>query len=104
MVRQVRAARPDTEFLLLTPVFGAMRDEHIKSFTREIDTSTNNFRHNLMKVAAEALRVFDMTGPWWSYIQESGKCYGWFMGDAVHANERGCQIIGRLLREWFKSE
>lgn len=105
VVRQVRAARPDTEFLLLTPVFGAMRDEHIKSFTREIDTSTNNFRHNLMKVAdEERCAFFDMTGPWWSYIQESGKCYGWFMGDAVHANERGCQIIGRLLREWFKSE
>ena len=45
------------------------------------------------------------TGRWLagSYIQESGKCYGWFMGDSVHANERGCQIIGRLLREWFKS-
>ena len=105
VVRQVRAARPATEFLLLTPVFGAVRDEHIKSFTREIDTATGNFRHTLMKVAAEErCAFFDMTGPWWSYIQESGKCYGWFMGDAVHANERGCQIIGRLLREWFKSE
>lgn len=105
VVRQVRAVRPGTEFLLLTPVFGAVRDEHIKSFTREIDTSTGNFRHTLMKVAAEErCAFFDMTGPWWSYIQESGKYYGWFMGDAVHANERGCQIIGRLLREWFKSE
>ena len=45
---------------------------------------------------------FDMTGPWWTYIQESGKTYGWFMGDAVHANARGCQIIGRLLEIWFK--
>lgn len=24
------------------------------------------------------------------------------MGDAVHANARGCQIIGRLLKIWFK--
>jgi hypothetical protein len=23
------------------------------------------------------------------------------MGDAVHANSRGCQIIGRLLEIWF---
>jgi len=43
-----------------------------------------------------------MTGPWWAYIQDSGKTYGWFMGDAVHANARGCQIIGRLLEIWFK--
>jgi len=105
VVRQIRAARPATECLLLTPVFGAVRDEHITKYTREIDTSTDNFRHNLMKVAAEErCAFFDMTGPWWHYIQESGKCYGWFMGDSVHANERGCQVIGRLLREWFRSE
>ena len=102
VVRQVRDKKPDTEVLLLTPVFGSMRDEHIKTFTREIDTTTSNFRFNLQKVAAEEkCAFFDMTGPWWQYIQESGKTYGWFMGDAVHANDRGCQIIGRLLETWF---
>jgi hypothetical protein len=105
VVQQVRAKKPDTEVLLLTPVFGAMRDEHIRTFTREIDTTTSNFRFNMQKVAAEEkCAFFDMTGPWWSYIQESGKTYGWFMGDAVHANDRGCQIIGRLLEFWFKSD
>lgn len=103
VVQQVRAQKPDTEVLLLTPVFGAVRDEHIRTFTREIDTTTSNFRFNLQKVAAEEKCVFfDMTGPWWAYIQDSGKTYGWFMGDAVHANARGCQIIGRLLEAWFK--
>jgi len=103
VVRQVRAKKPDTEVLLLTPVFGAMKDEHIKTFTREIDTTTTNFRFNMQKVAAEeGCAFFDMTGPWWAYIQESGKAYGWFMGDAVHANHRGCQIIGRLLQIWFR--
>jgi lysophospholipase L1-like esterase len=103
VVQQVRAQKPDTEVLLLTPVFGAVRDEHIRTFTREIDTTTSNFRHNMQKVAAEEkCAFFDMTGPWWAYIQDSGKTYGWFMGDAVHANHRGCQIIGRLLEAWFK--
>ncbi|HOE60280.1 MAG TPA: hypothetical protein P5125_04945 [Kiritimatiellia bacterium] len=103
VIRQVRASKPDTEVLLLTPVFGAMRDEHIRTFTREIDTTTPNFRHRLSKVAEEErCAFFDMTGPWWEYIQKSGKTYGWFMGDAVHANARGCQIIGRLLERWFK--
>jgi lysophospholipase L1-like esterase len=103
VIQQVRAKKPDTEVLLLTPVFGAMRDEHIRTFTREIDTTTSNFRHNMQKVAAEEkCAFFDMTGPWWAYIQDSGKTYGWFMGDAVHANARGCQIIGRLLEMWFK--
>ena len=103
VIKQVRAKKPDTEVLLLTPVFGSTRDEHIKTFTREIDTTTSNFRFNMQKVAAEEkCAFFDMTGPWWTYIQESGKTYGWFMGDAVHANNRGCQIIGRLLEIWFK--
>ncbi|MBN2452203.1 MAG: SGNH/GDSL hydrolase family protein [Lentisphaeria bacterium] len=102
VIRQVRARKPETEFLLLTPVFGAARSEHIRTYTREIDTTTKNFRHDLSNVAAEeGCAFFDMTGPWWAYIQESGKTYGWFMGDAVHANARGCQIIGRLLEIWF---
>lgn len=103
VVRQVRAQKPDTEVLLLTPVFGSIRDEQIRTFTPEIDTTTSNFRFNLQKVAAEEkCAFFDMTGPWWTYIQESGKTPGWFMGDAVHANSRGCQIIGRLLEIWFQ--
>ncbi len=103
VIKQVRARKPDTEMLLLTPVFGSTRDEHIRTFTREIDTTTSNFRFNMQKVAAqEKCAFFDMTGPWWTYIQESGKTYGWFMGDSVHANSRGCQIIGRLLEYWFK--
>jgi len=105
VIKQVRAQKPDTEVLLLTPVFGAMRDEHIRTFTREIDTTTSNFRFNMQKVAAEEkCAFFDMTGPWWAYIQDSGKTYGWFMGDSVHANSRGCQIIGRLLELWFKAD
>jgi len=103
VVQQVRTQKPDTEVLLLTPVFGAMRDEHIRTFTREIDTTTDNFRFHMQQVAKEEkCAFFDMTGPWWAYIQDSGKTYGWFMGDAVHANSRGCQIIGRLLEIWFQ--
>jgi len=103
VIKQVHAQKPDTEVLLLTPVFGSINDAHIKTFTREIDTTTSNFRFNMQKVAAEEkCAFFDMTGPWWTYVQDSGKAYGWFMGDAVHANARGCQIIGHLLEIWFK--
>lgn len=103
VIRQVRALKPDTEMLLLTPVFGALLDEHIRTYTREIDPTMSNFRFNMQRVAVEEkCAFFDMTGPWWEYIQSSGKTYGWFKGDAVHANGRGCQIIGRLLEAWFK--
>jgi len=104
VVEQVRAKRSETEVLLLTPVLGSTNDEHIRTFTREIDTTKSNFRFNMQKVAAEEkCAFFDMTSPWWTYIQDSGKTYGWFMGDSVHANHRGSQIIGRLLEIWFKA-
>jgi hypothetical protein len=103
VIKQVRAAMPDLEILLLTPVFGSVRDAHIKTFSPAIDTTQPNFRWGMQTVAAEEhCAFFDMTGPWWSYIENSGKSYGWFKGDAVHANQRGCQIIGRLLEIWFK--
>jgi hypothetical protein len=103
VIRQVRDKKPDTEVLLLTPVFGAPNSDHLRNFTREIDTTTSNFRFNLQKVASEEkCAFFDMTGPWWTYIQESGMTYGWFMRDVVHANQRGFQTIGRLLEIWFR--
>ncbi len=103
VIRQVRAQKPNTEVLLLTPVFGASRDERIKAFNYDIDTTTDNYRFNLLKVASEEkCAFFDMTGPVWKYIQDSGKTPGWFMADSTHANSRGSQIIGRLLEAWFK--
>ena len=102
VIQQVRAKKPDTEVLLITPVFGMMKDEHLRTFTPEIDPTVNNFRLNMKKLAAEEkCAFFDMTGPWWTYIQQSGKTYGWFQRDPVHANGRGHQIIGRLLEKWF---
>jgi lysophospholipase L1-like esterase len=103
VIRQVRAQKPDTEVLLLTPVFGAYRDEQINAFTYEIDTKTSNYRLNLLKIAAEEkCAFFDMTGPLWKYIKDSGNAPGWYMADNTHANSRGSQIIGRLLEVWFK--
>ena len=104
VVKQVRAQQPHKEVLLLTPVFGAYRDEQIKTFPYEIDTTTSNYRYDLLKVATEEkCAFFDMTGPLWRYIQNSGKTPGWYMSDNTHANSRGCQVIGRLIEAWFKS-
>ncbi|MDO4628805.1 MAG: SGNH/GDSL hydrolase family protein [Planctomycetia bacterium] len=103
VIRQVRAQRPDQEILFITPVFGALRDDHISRWSYEPAEGT--FRAGMKKVCEEEkCAFFDMTAPWWKYVTDSGKTYGWFMGDAVHANERGCQIIGRLLEIYFDVE
>lgn len=103
VIRQVRAKQPDVEVLLITPVFGSLtRDDHIINFTAKIDPNKKSFRRGMRQVAAEEhCAFFDMTAPWWLYIQSTGKTPGWFMADAVHGNGRGCQIIGRLLEQWF---
>ncbi len=103
VIRQVRAQRPEQEILFITPVFGALRDDHISRWSYEPAEGT--FRAGMKKVCEEEkCAFFDMTAPWWKYVTDSGKTYGWFMGDAVHANERGCQIIGRLLEIYFDVE
>jgi hypothetical protein len=103
VVQQVRAQRPGQEILLLTPVFGVPDDDRVKVIPREIDTTTRNFRYDMMKVAQEEnCAFFDIAGPLWEYIRSTGKTVGWFMADSTHANARGSQIIGRLLEAWFK--
>lgn len=106
VVRQIRARRPEMEILLLTPVFGRMlvAADAEEPWTEEVDFSTDNYRAGLARVAAEEkCAFFDMTGPWGRYVRDAGVTPGWFWGDSVHANERGCQIIGRLLELWFRS-
>lgn len=103
VIRQVRAQLPDLEILFVTPVFGSTRDDHISHWSYV--PAEGSFRAGMKKVCEEEkCAYYDMTAPWWKYVSESGKTYGWFMGDAVHANERGCQIIGRLLETYFQSE
>ena len=38
-----------------------------------------------------------MTDAWGRYVRASGKDLNWFKRDEVHANERGEQVIGRIL-------
>ena len=84
--------------MLITPVFGHTNDPHIRNWTYEIDAEKYAYRAELKQLAEEENCEFvDLTGEFWKYIQDSGKAYGWFMRDGVHANDRGFQLIGRLL-------
>lgn len=104
VVRQARAKLPELEVLLLTPVFGPLVDaeRNPPEWGPTIDFTKPNFRAGMKRVAdEEKCAFFDMRGPWWSYVRDSGMTPGWFWSDGVHGNARGCQIIGRLLEKWF---
>jgi hypothetical protein len=42
-----------------------------------------------------------MMTPWETYIASSGYALDSFKRDVVHANDRGKQILGRLLQKFF---
>jgi len=101
VIHQVRA-KQQPEILLMTPAFGFEESDFIKEWTYSIRPDGTEYRARLQRLAAEENCEFiDMTGPWWRYVQDSGKTYGWFRGDAVHANERGTQILARILEKYF---
>lgn len=101
VIHQVRA-KQQPEILLMTPAFGADGCDFIKEWTYDIRPGQVDYRGKLQALAAEEKCEFlDLTGPWWRYVQDSGRTYGWFRGDAVHANERGTQILARLLETYF---
>jgi len=102
VIRQVRQARPEVEVLLMTPAFGTTDPRTDKQWTYDADPNGSGYRSRLMRMAAEEkVEFLDMTGPWGRYIRESDQARGWFMRDPVHANERGFQILGRILEKYF---
>jgi lysophospholipase L1-like esterase len=101
VIHQVRA-KDQPEILLMTPAFGFEGSDFIKEWTYEVKADGKDYRAQLLRLASEeGCEFLDMTGPWWQYVQDSGKTYGWFRGDAVHANERGTQILARILERYF---
>ena len=60
------------------------------------------YRMGLKEMAAEeAVEYFDMGTLWDGYIAHCGKPYEYYLRDPVHANERGRQILARMLVGFF---
>jgi len=105
VIKQVRAKAPEVEVLLMTGAFGATDPRKDKAWTAEVPAEGTGYRTRLMKLAAEEKCGFlDMTGAWGRYIRESQYGMGWFKRDPIHANERGFQILGRILAAFLGPE
>lgn len=53
---------------------------------------------------AEKLHVefLDTATAWHNYLGKSGKPWQWFQRDAVHGDDRGKQIVGRIVEAYFR--
>ncbi len=97
VIRQCRAKLPELEVLLLSPTFGAPRDPDT-FYSAVPDPAKDAYRAALPVLAGEEkCGFFNMTGPWWAYVRSSGYALDSFKRDVVHANDRGKQILGRLM-------
>ncbi len=93
-----------TEVLLLTGPFGST-DPQKEGWRFEIDPAGGDERARLKRLADEVQVGFiDLHGLWGSYVRDSGKDLDWFKRDQIHANERGEQILARLLELHFARE
>jgi hypothetical protein len=100
VIDQVRAGRPTCEFLLLSPTFGRIDPNDPESWNASIDLAGNDYRARLARLAVDQRCAFlDMTSAWGQYIRSvhGERPLDSFKRDAVHANEQGEQILGRIL-------
>ena len=46
---------------------------------------------------------WDLSTPTYTWLYASGTPHEWYSRDYVHSGERGKQVIGRALMEYFKT-
>lgn len=101
IVEQVREAAP-CDILLMSPVYGTVDPNDDKQWQFKIDLKGKDHRSQLYRLSEKLeLGFIDVTAHWGQYVRESGKDLDWFKRDYVHANERGEQVLGRILAAHF---
>jgi hypothetical protein len=108
VVRQIRAAC-GVEILVMTGAVAprAMQNENLakEAAKRGLPKAPTieEYQRDLAKMAREErVEFFDFTEVWEHYAETCGKPRPWFMRDPVHANERGRQILARILAICFR--
>lgn len=103
VIRELRAALPEMEILLVTGTFGTADPRVPGELAKAAHSGTGGYGAALKQLAAEERCAYlDMTTPWAEYIRSAGVHPHRFYRDPVHANEYGEQILSRILMEFFR--
>ena len=101
VVRQVREGSK-ADILLMTGPFGFLDPRDDAQWKKVTDPPPGDYRRKLPEIAGEFRAGYlDMQLAWGEYVRASGQPVGKFKRDAVHANEEGEQILGRILLRYF---
>lgn len=104
VIRQIRAALPETEFLLMTGAFGRVDARDAEAVAEAPHSGTGAYGRALQALAAEERCAYlDLTGPWAEYLRSSGGHPHRFYRDSVHANEFGEQILAQILMAFWNA-
>ena len=102
VIAQLRAGLPDVEILLATGTFGTADPRSEEELAKAKHSGTGAWGRELQKLAAdERCAYLDMTTPWAQYLRSTKLHPHTFYRDAVHANEHGEQILGKILMAFF---
>ncbi len=104
VIRQIRGTS-QADILLMTGAFGQTDPRDERSWQTISDPNHyTQYRKGLEDLAQETGSAFlDMEAAWARYIRQSGKALDWFKRDPIHANERGEQILGRILASYLSN-
>lgn len=103
VIGQIREHLPEVEFLLVTGAFGTTDPRDPSALAVAPHSGTGPYGSALRQLAGEERCAYlDLTTPWAEYIRSSRLHPHLFYRDAVHANEFGEQILGRILISFFR--
>ena len=98
VVRQIKE-QTSSEVLLLTGAFGEVNPLET---SWQVDPAADDYRTRLRQLAEELqVECLDMEGAWGAYVRESKQPLEGLKRDPIHANDRGEQILGRILAKFF---
>jgi lysophospholipase L1-like esterase len=105
VIRQLREALPEVEILLFTGAFGTADPRDAQALAKARHSGTGEYGKALKQLAAEEKCAYlDLTTPWAEYLRASGLHPHLFYRDAVHANEYGEQVLGKIMLAFFTSQ
>ena len=95
VIRKARLALPGAEYLVVG-------DAVHREGAPELEAA---FRRNLVEgTDAGRYAYMDMWNEWERYLATCGQPLEWYLRDKIHFNDRGKQIIGRIMAAFFERE
>jgi len=103
VVRQIKAADPSIEILILSGAAGQFDPTDPGKWQFDVEPGDpSQFRSRLLDVARdEGVGFFDLRSPWNQFLIDADQSREFFLRDDIHMNQYGQQVVARSLEQFF---